>query len=218
MRIFLSLERENYDNIIICLQGPGLVGPIVGEYLVEYCKFRESGFLIPEESVPLAIIIDGKIYHPVRIFSKGATILILVDITLPSRSEVEFYKLVREIYGRYKVKRIIIVNGMESIDRSVYFVSNYKERVEGKKLKEGILTGIPALFLLDKGTNSTLLLGGVKEKGMDPESALNILKVISNLLEEKIPLKPLEEEIKKFKERIPKIKEKVGMVKERIFR
>ncbi len=199
MEIDVKSKRKGFENFVVCFHGPGFVGPIVGEYFVEYGDFRYIGSVKDKRIPPAAILINGKAYPTLRIYESKKNILFIVDQDIGKEMVYELFEKIMEFLREKRVKRIILINGIEDVRRNIYYISNTGERFErALELRDGVITGLPSLFLMQDEIPCIFLLAGTPEPNIDPQSALKVIEILSKEIGEKIDLTPLIKEIEEF--------------------
>lgn len=199
MEIRLKTKKESFENLIICFHGPGLIGAIVGEYFAEYGNFKYVGCVKDESLPPALVIVNGNVYPTLRLYESNKNLLMIIDQDIRGNLLYRLAKEIIDLVKRRKIGKIIMVNGLEDKRRRIYYISNTKEKVKNLfELKDGIITGLPAILLLQKKIKSVFFLAGVLNPDIDPESALKMIDFLSNYIKESIDLTPLIKEIKEF--------------------
>lgn len=199
MEVKLKIKKESFENLVICFHGPGLIGAIVGEYFAEYGRFKYAGYVKDVRIPPASIIINGKVFPTLRFYESERNLLFIVDQDIRGNLLYELAKEIIKLAEKKKIKRIVMINGLEDTKRRILYISNNEEKIKGLlELKDGVITGLPAILLLQNKINSIFLLAGVLNPDIDPESALQMIDFLSNYIKEKVDLTPLIKEIEEF--------------------
>lgn len=230
----ILLEKPKLKNPIFIegLPGVGNVGRVAAGYLVDELKAKKFAELISSHFMPIVIIPQGSTVEMVKAeffywkSKEGKNDLIIMIGDSQSIDPEGHYEIVEEIIRflkKMKVKEIFALAGLN------IGVDTEKPKVVGavndprleKKYKKynivfesskrvGTIVGAAGLFLgIAKyyGIPATCLMG--ETSGMpflpDPKSAEAVLRVLTQILNLKIDISKLEEEVKKMKEFMQKI-------------
>ncbi len=198
MEINIKSGKEEYENLVICFHGPGLVGAIVGEYFAEYGRFKYIGYVEDKNIPPASVIINGKVYPTMRFYESDRNLLLIIDQDFSGKLIYEMADKIKKLVRDKNIKRIVMINGIEDTQRRIFYISN-KEEVKGAlKLMDGVITGLPSVLLMDKRLNVVFILGGVYSPDIDPEASLKVVDFLKGFIGEEIDLQPLMKEIEEF--------------------
>jgi len=151
-----EIKSFNKPLIILGFQGVGLVGTIAAQYLAANMKMDKVGYISSPELPPLALLIEGEIVHPIRIYSNKARDIIIIESELPIQQKLS-YQISDEIINfakKVKAREILCLEGIASLDgdeiSDVYFMRTNEAKFKGKvrELKNGIIIGLSASVML----------------------------------------------------------------------
>ncbi len=76
--------KLNEPTTIVAFPGPGMVGSIATNYIIEQLRMHQIAFVDSEFIIPGIIYIGGKLRHPFRIYADndGKICIILCDIPI----------------------------------------------------------------------------------------------------------------------------------------
>ncbi len=203
-------------TLLLGFPGMGLVGTIVAKYLMEKISFKKFGYIKSNIFVPILRVREGKPIYPSRLFidEKSKIVLIQSEQIIPSKFKDDFARAIADWVKKKKISKVVSGNGIRTMDmgdkRKVYYVTTndrtkkFLEKAGAESIKEGIVSGLDSLVLLElKETNidAYSLLGEINQKA-DYDAAVAVLKVINNISNLKISIKPLEKEAETAKKEL----------------
>jgi len=229
--IFEKKRVKLKDGVLITgLPGIGLIGQVVGRYLVQELKAKR-----------VATLYSHHFPHQVFMTKKGSMRLIKNSIYEYKNDKAELLILVGDVQamssiGQYEVtdaildyakkagiSRIITVGGYTTgkitDERRIFAVTTHKDMMAGFK-KYGVIFGeakgsivgaaglLPALGRL-KGFKGLCLMGETHGGYVDTASARNIVKLLSDYFGIPIELKRLDQRAKESEKMLKKIEEEI---------
>lgn len=207
-------------------QGTGLVGTLAAQYIAKKLGMKQVGYMESDELPPLALMVDGEIKYPLRLFASEKYNLMMVESELPIAPKFSF-ELADEIVKwakNNKVSRIIAlegVGGQTAFSGNVYGVgTDDKLENELKKdgikiLKNGIIVGVSASLLLKCKTEkipAICLMAESLGAFPDGKAAASVIDYLSNKYKWNIDTKPLKDEADKFEDEMKKIIDKAKAI------
>ena len=207
--------------IIAGFQGIGLVGTLSAQYIVSKLKLEQIGHINSEELPPLAVLVNGSLMHPIRIFTNKNKDLIIIESELPIPRKL-VYRMSDEITSwakKIKAKGIICFEGIavppgdKGGKLDVYSISTTKvlrEKLDDhvSELKNGIVIGMSAAILLqskDKKLNASCLMSESKVNVPDGMAASAIIKKFNQIYGYKINTSELEKQAKEFEKKLGRV-------------
>ncbi len=208
--------------IITGFQGTGLVGSIAIHYLIKKLNAKQIGYVDTNELPPIALLVDGEIQHPIRIFQCKKKGIILVGSELPIPQKL-VYSIASAIVGWSKinkVKKIICIDGIgvpettKLRDKPKVFaiINNEKLEKEVKKntelLKNGVLLGVSAAILLEskeKKVKNVCYLSEAHSTVPDGYAAAAVIDKLNEILKLEVNTQPLIKEARKFEETLKNV-------------
>lgn len=206
-------------TIVSGFQGTGLVGVLAAQYMAKKLGAEQIGYIESNKLPPVAILSEGEIKHPIRIFSSVRNKLIIVESELPIPKDLVF-EIAEELNkwaAKNKAKEIICVEGISVEEAGPHpktFVVVSQPSLEKKAvkttelLKNGLIVGVAAAMLLeskDIGMPNTCYLAESHANFPDGRAAAAIIDKLNVVLNLKIDTKPLVEEATKFESKLKEL-------------
>ncbi len=111
-------KPDNHENtLLVGFPSNGLVGTFSISYLIYHLKMRQIGEIeIPD--LPSTLFIEGgEILTPIRAYNKNNIFVIISDVPFNQYLAEEFALAIHKFFKENTVKKIIIVSGMESVNK-----------------------------------------------------------------------------------------------------
>jgi len=115
MSISKKLQEENI--LLVGFPSNGLVGTFTISYLVHYLEMQQIGEIDHPDLPPTLFVEDGEILPPIRIYKKNNLFVIMSDLPFDPFIAYDFAESILAYCKQNKIKKAIIVSGMESINR-----------------------------------------------------------------------------------------------------
>ncbi|MEB2793041.1 MAG: PAC2 family protein [Caldisphaeraceae archaeon] len=215
---YAELGKPRY--LILGLPDAGIIGPIVASHMVKSLGMKdvigiESYTYIP----PAAIIKEGSIKYPMRIYVKDDISVLVTDISPVPSGIVPLASAIVEFARKRGFEYLIGISGIGNPSRAeiekpnVYWLatthdsSKLVEKIssEVKLFPDGIIVGPYAVILKESAkrrVNSLLLLADAFIEIPDPEAAAEITKVISKIINVEIDVSQLLQEAETLRLRL----------------
>ena len=228
------IEKKNVKMkngvLITGLPGIGLIGQVVGRYIVEELKAKKVASMYSHH-FPHQVFMTKKggmrlIKNSFYELKNGKSHLLILVGDVQAMSSVGQYEVVEHILDYAKkvgVKRIMTVGGYStgkiSDDRRIFAVATHKEEIASLK-KFGVVFGeakgsivgvaglLPAIGRI-RGFRGSCLMGETHGGYVDTISARNIVKLISAYFGIPIDLKRLDAKAKESEKALKKIEEEI---------
>jgi uncharacterized protein len=218
--------KLNKPILIEGFQGTGLVGTLAAQYIAKKLNMKQVGYFESDDLPPLALMVDGEIKYPIRIFACQKHDVVMVESELPIAPKFAFEIADETVKWAKsnKVSRIIAlegVGGSKQFSGKIYGVAtNDKLENELKKdgikiLKNGVVIGVSASLLLKckaKKMPAVCLMAESMSAFPDGHAAAVIVDHLSNKYGWGIDTKPLKEEADKFEVEMKKIIERAKSI------
>ncbi len=81
-RIILTDEIKEKSTVLEAFPGIGLVGGIAINFMIEKLKMRYVGYMESKFLPPVAILKDGLVYPPVKIYSYRDILILQSDVPI----------------------------------------------------------------------------------------------------------------------------------------
>ncbi|MCW1296613.1 MAG: PAC2 family protein [Candidatus Parvarchaeota archaeon] len=237
VRIIADDFKPKNPIVIEGFQGFGLVGVIAAEYLADKFNMRQVGHIESNALPAMALLINGEVKFPIRIFADDKNELVVFDseLPIPQHLAYDIAKEIAEWAEKNNARQIICLEGLAvpttPQESNVYGIANSKELEEKikKKVKiidNGIIIGVSAALLLEcqsRNIPAICLMAECHSEFPDGRAAVSVLRALSDLLNLKLDVSPLEKEALEAQKKIKSIIEKakkigeVGEKPERIY-
>lgn len=111
-------KKSSKENILLVgFPSNGLVGTFTISYLVHYLGMKQIGEIEHPDLPPTLFVEDGEILPPIRIYKKNNIFIIMSDLPFDPFVAYDFAQSILEYCKKHQIKKIIIVSGMESVNR-----------------------------------------------------------------------------------------------------
>ncbi|HMK45130.1 MAG TPA: proteasome assembly chaperone family protein [Methanocella sp.] len=216
-----QLESKN-PIIMSGFPGMGIVGNIVTQYFIDQLDMKLCGRVESRLFPPIAILYEGLVKGPVRIYEKPEKGLIIVFSDIPIDPIIS-----REV-GTAIVKWAKTLNPREMISlaglattgegHKVFGAATSREILEEIKGKVdvfemGTITGVPGVIMnecLNQGINSVCILGETRGPNPDPRAAIEVVKAMNHIYEFDIDIKAMEAQATEIEQVLHKLSEQIG--------
>ncbi len=148
IRIIGKLDLKN-KPVIQSFTGSGAVGSIVSSYLVNLLDMKEVAHIQTDLLPPVALIKNGLIEHPIRIFQSNKITLMSCEIPIQYADIYPLIEILVELYIKQGASYIIPIAGIAKTKESkekpkIYGISYKKEMLDflEKKTIEPLYDGI----------------------------------------------------------------------------
>ena len=115
MSVTKKISKENI--LLVGFPSNGLVGTFTISYLVHNLDMKQIGEIEHPNVPPTLFVEDGEILPPIRIYKKNNIYVIMSDLPFDPFIAHDFGESVLAYCKKNQIKKIIIVSGMESVNR-----------------------------------------------------------------------------------------------------
>lgn len=200
--------------------GVGLVGTIAAQYIITQKNLELIGHMESDLFPPVAVLSNGVIKHPVRVYAneKRDLVVIETEFPLPTTLATKIAKGIINFAKQVNAKEIVCLEGIAINDTTtkeavIYSISTDKKlqaKVSkfSKPLESGIVMGVSASVLLEAKERTfpaTCLLAESHFEFPDGKSAVLIIKKINDIYRLGIDTKKLEKESESFESQLKTI-------------
>ncbi|MDH3677038.1 MAG: PAC2 family protein [Nitrosopumilus sp.] len=116
MQISKTSPKEN--TLLVGFPSNGLVGTFTISYLVHYLEMKLIGEIEHPDLPPTLFVEDGEILPPIRIYKKNNLFVVLSDLPFDPFVAYDFAESILDYCKKNQIKKIIIISGMETINRN----------------------------------------------------------------------------------------------------
>lgn len=227
----LKVDGEVKNPVILeGFSGVGLIGALATHHIIEKKDLEQIGHISARGLPPIAIMEEGMIKEPIRIFANKARDLVVVTSSFQIPSDIA-YDIADEITGwakKIKAKRIYCLEGIGAarVDGKpkTYLVSSKKE-AEGQfkdkieSLKKGIMMGTSALVLLkskEKDLDTVCLMTQSNSRLPDGKAAAEQIRKLNEIIDLDVDPGELEEKAEEFEGKIKKLMKQAKKAKKAV--
>lgn len=214
-----SRDPEGGDLVVLLgFPGSGLVGSIALAHMIDVLEFEHIGNITSKYFPPLAMMVDGIVNAPMRIFQKDQFILIISDVPIHPMICYEVGNGILEWLSAFPVKNVVVVAGIvtNDVEKRVFGVATDKAGLEmiGDKteiLPMGSITGIAGTVLTECKVNGILAIGlmGESVNAPDPRAAASVMSVLNDLFGFNVSIDPLIEQATEIEASLQQMAEQV---------
>jgi len=228
VRIIADDFKPKNPIVIEGFQGFGLVGVIAAEYLAEKFNMKQVGHIESNMLPAMALLIDGEVKFPIRIFydSKNQIVIFDSELSIPQNLAYEIASEIAEWSQKNNARQVICLEGLAvptaPRESNVYGIANMKELEEKLKkmvkiIDNGIIIGVSAALLLEcqsRNIPAICLMSECHSEFPDGKAAASVLKALSEWLNLNLDVLPLEKEALSAQKKIRAIAEKAKKISE----
>jgi len=207
------------STVIIGFPGTGLVGSISVSYMVDVLEFEQIGHITSKWFPPMALMSEGVISVPVRIYAKDKFIAILADIPIQSTFCYEMAKTLVSWFNSISAKQIIVIAGIvtNEPEKRVFVTVTEKELLETLPeacipLPVGNISGIAGSILIEAKTNKIPAIGLLAEaiNAPDPRASAAIISVLNPYLSLDMDVSDLLEQAESIESQMHNLAEEIS--------
>ncbi|NJD78217.1 MAG: proteasome assembly chaperone family protein [Candidatus Methanoperedens sp.] len=181
--------------VIAGFPGIGLVGNITCQHIIEELEMKYIGSIDSRYFPPLAVLFNGIITMPVRIYesSKKGIIIIISDIPIHPTASYDISKALIEWVLSIKADSIISIAGIATTtgERRVFGGATNAEMLEKIKDKTeifqvGTISGISGSIMTEcylRNIHAVSLLGETPGPNPDPRAAVEVINVLNKIFD-----------------------------------
>lgn len=209
--------------ILIGFPGSGLVGSIALSYMVEKLGFESIGTMTSKYFPPMAMMSEGVIAVPVRIYEKEKFVAILADIPIHPQICYEVSNAILDWLAPFKVSEVVTLAGIitNEPEKRVFSVATEKSLLDrlsesAIRLPIGSISGIASSILTEckiRGIPGLGLLGETIN-APDPRAAAKTVDVLNILYDLQIETEGLIEQAEEIEAQMHRLAEDVQTAEE----
>jgi uncharacterized protein len=216
-----KLECKN-PTVICGFPGMGLVGNIVAQFLMDQFKMTTCGHLESRLFPPIAIIYNGLVKNPVRIYENPAREIVMVfsDIPIDPLVSGEVGRSVIEWVKTINPREVVSIAGLATTgtESRIFVAGATPEDLERVKdnaqiFEVGTISGVPGVIMNECRNNNIpaiCLLGETRGANPDPRAAAELVKALSKIYGWDINIDILLKEADQIEQVMHKLSEQVG--------
>lgn len=210
-------------TVFIGFPGSGLVGSIALSYIAEKLEFTQIGVITSKFFPPMAMMTEGIIAVPVRIYQKEAMVAIFADIPIHPQICYEVANAILDWLKPYPVTEVITIAGIitNEPEKRVFCVTTGKELLErigenALTLPIGSISGIASSILTECKVRGIPAIGLLGEtiNAPDPRAAAATIGVMNRLYPLSVDTAGLMEQAEEIEAQMHRLSEEVQSAEE----
>lgn len=210
-------------TVFIGFPGSGLVGSIALSYIAEKLEFTQIGVITSKFFPPMAMMTEGIIAVPVRIYQKEAMVAIFADIPIHPQICYEVANAILDWLKPYPVTEVITIAGIitNEPEKRVFCVTTGKELLErigenALTLPIGSISGIASSILTECKVRGIPAIGLLGEtiNAPDPRAAAATIEVMNRLYPLSVDTAGLMEQAEEIEAQMHRLSEDVQSAEE----
>lgn len=196
--------------------GSGLVASIVSHHLINKLNFMEVGYVKSSLIPSIGLVRNGVIQRPVRIFESSKYVLLLSEISIPQDN---LEPLIENLVGWYieqDIANVVVLGALptgrkiDASDITITAASSDSRTVEylkskGVYINSSAIYGSVAITLLEASEcdlSAYAILPNCIASLPDYQASIILIETLNKLLDENIPISPLENSAAELKEHL----------------
>jgi uncharacterized protein len=207
--------------VIAGFPGIGLVGNITCQHIIEELGMKYVGSIDSRYFPPLAVLFNGIITLPVRIYesAKNNIVVVISDIPIHPTASYDISKALIDWMQSIKAKNILSIAGIATTtgERRVFGGATSAEMLEKIKDKTeifqvGTISGISGSIMTEcflRNLPAVSLLGETPGPNPDPRAAVEVLTVINKIFDLSIDTEKLSSQAEQIELELSKLAEQV---------
>ncbi|TAN34564.1 MAG: proteasome assembly chaperone family protein [Candidatus Methanoperedens sp.] len=221
VKIISEPLKSKNPIVIEGFPGTGLVGNIACQHIIEEMGMKYVGSIDSKYFPPLAVLFNGIVYMPVRIYEapKKDIIVVISDIPIHPTASYDLSKVLVEWMVSIQAKNIVSIAGIATTTgmRRVFGGATNNEMLEKIKDKTeifpvGTISGISGSIMTDcliRKIPAISLLGETPGPNPDPRAAVEVLTVLNNIFGLSINTEKLMSQAEQIELELSKLAEQV---------
>ncbi len=193
VKIIIEPLKSKNPLVIEGFPGIGLVGNITCQHIIEEMGMKYVGSIDSKYFPPLAVLFNGIVYMPVRIYEapKNNIVVVISDIPIHPTASYDLSKVLVDWMVSIQAKNIVSIAGIATTTgmRRVFGGATNNEMLEKIKDKTeifqvGTISGISGSIMTEcyiRNIPAISLLGETPGPNPDPRAAVEVLKVFNNI-------------------------------------
>ncbi len=207
--------------VIAGFPGIGLVGNITCQHIIEELEMKYIGSVDSKYFPPLAVLFNGIITMPVRIYEsvKKNVVVIISDIPIHPTASYDISKALINWMQSSHAKNIVSIAGIATTtgERRVFGGATSTEMLEKIKDKTeifqvGTISGISGSIMTEcylRNVPAVSLLGETPGPNPDPRAAVEVIKVLNKIYDFSVNTEKLMNQAEQIELELSKLAEQV---------
>ena len=201
--------------------GIGLVGNIACQHIIEELGMKYVGSIDSKYFPPVAVLFNGMVYMPVRIYEdeKSGIVIVIADIPIHPTASYDVSRALVSWIKSINAKHLVSIAGIATTtgEKKVFGGATNPEMLELIKDKTeifqvGTISGISGSIMTEcflQGVPAISLLGETGGPNPDPRASIEVLNVMNNVFGLSINTEKLIVEAESIEHELSKLAEQV---------
>ncbi len=217
--IILEKELPEVNTLVAGFPGPGLVGGIASEQMINTLDLHEVGHVHCNEFPPTAVIFDGVPRRPVRFFAGEGFLLVKSDMVISPELAPTLAESIIDWSVEKDVEEFIIFDGLpieegEIEERKIWaavsshHAEKHAERLNVDLIQRGAIHGISCSLLLyahERDLAAVAMYAETPTQIPDPRGSAILLDHFSDYMEIDVDTESLIESAQELEEQYTKL-------------
>jgi len=221
VKIINEPMRSKNPLVIVGFPGIGLVGNITCQHIIEELGMKYVGSIDSKYFPPLAVLFNGIVYMPVRIYEapEKDIVVIISDIPIHPTASYDISKVLIDWMQKINAKTIVSIAGIATStgERRVFGGATNAEWLEKIKDKTeifqvGTISGISGSIMTEcflRGISAVSMLGETPGPNPDPRAAVQVINVLNGIFDLSIDKEKLLSQADQIELELSKLAEQV---------
>ncbi|MCZ7397865.1 MAG: proteasome assembly chaperone family protein [Candidatus Methanoperedens sp.] len=221
VKIISEPIRSKNPLVIEGFPGIGLVGNIACQHIIEELGMKYIGSIDSRYFPPLAVLFNGIVFMPVRIYEapKKNIVVVISDIPIHPTASYDLSKALTDWVETLHAKNVISIAGIATTTgmRRVFGGATSNEMLEKIKDKTevfqvGTISGISGSIMTEcflRNIPAVSLLGETPGPNPDPRAAVEVINVLNKIYELSIDSNKLINQAEQIEHELSKLAEQV---------
>ena len=221
VRIISEPIKSKNPIVIEGFPGIGLVGNITCQHIIEELGMKYIGSIDSRYFPPLAVLFNGIVFMPVRIYEsqKKNIVVVISDIPIHPTASYDLSKALVDWVESIKTKNVVSIAGIATTTgmRRVFGGATTNEMLEKIKDKTevfqvGTISGISGSIMTEcflRNIPAASLLGETPGPNPDPRAAVEVINVLNKIYDLSIDANKLTTQAEQIELELSKLAEQV---------
>lgn len=207
-----TLDTEE-NTLLVGFPSNGLIGTFSISYIIHSLMMKQIGEIeIPD--IPATLFVEeGEILAPIIVYNKGNIFVIISDVPFDEYLAHEFALSINKFCKKNKIKKIVIVSGMDTINQKIKspkiyglpthpVLENILYKNQIPKFLNGSISGTDAAIIsVFRKTDipALVLYAECNPFFPNPEASINAIMVLAKILNVKVDTSDIKNKIDKLR-------------------
>ena len=200
------MSTKNQNTLLVGFPSNGLVGTFAVSYIIYSLKMPQIGEIDHPDLPPTLFVENGEIIEPIRIYKKDNLHVVISDLPFDQFLAYDFAKSILKYCEKNDIGKIIIVSGMETVNRDPKIYGLVTHQVIEKTLYEndiakflsGSIFGVDAAMLSSfrkSKVPALILYAECHPFFPDPDASIIAITTLAKILKIKVDITEIKKRI-----------------------